>query len=111
MKLLGRSPADRVQMFAPSRGRELKCPPMDSEQGLSRVRPLAGAGIEIDYDPNLCCTGGRFAPSRGRELKSAKLLVMLTIILFAPSRGRELKFPVEILRLRHPRSPPRGGGN
>ena len=52
------------------------------------VRPLAGAGIEIDIA----------AVTRDNDG-------------FAPSRGRELKSGLRRKRQKWPCSPPRGGGN
>ena len=54
--------------FAPSRGRELKYSFVPAIQNL-KVRPLAGAGIEISLSCWQSCFSW-FAPSRGRELKS-----------------------------------------
>ena len=55
------------------------------------VRPLAGAGIEIIWDP-LAPDKIAFAPSRGRELKFVLNGENIFTHPFAPSRGRELKY-------------------
>ena len=97
------------------------------------VRPLAGAGIEMNVS-SLRRAYILFAPSRGRELKFEMYSVLRNAAWFAPSRGRELKsllghLHVETRRVRPlagagieikelaktqifvERSPPRGGGN
>ena len=98
-------------VFAPSRGRELKYLPAKLWRVSGRVRPLAGAGIEIRIHAVLPGRF-RFAPSRGRELKSIQakrsencmvrplagagieihsVVAWSGSFRFAPSRGRELK--------------------
>ena len=67
MKYPGEEVNGMPRMFAPSRGRELKCK-NDNAEGNRKVRPLAGAGIEI-HALLKAPTFPAFAPSRGRELK------------------------------------------
>ena len=55
--------------FAPSRGRELKYVCLIWPISNLHVRPLAGAGIEIEIEVEMPSSFERFAPSRGRELK------------------------------------------
>ena len=57
---------------------------------LPRVRPLAGAGIEIPRYTNQC-TNPAFAPTRGRAVKYLGETLAAFTLVFAPSRGRELK--------------------
>ena len=73
--------------FAPSRGRELKSS-VAIEIIPIKVRPLAGAGIEIHLS-----------------------IVRVIMWTFAPSRGRELKWFRTVHHLSRTGSPPRGGGN
>ena len=97
--------------FAPSRGRELKLDLQGQGQILHHVRPLAGAGIEMDVPPvspppppvrplagagiEIEITGvptGVFVrplAGAGIEIFIAALAAASTV--FAPSRGRELK--------------------
>ena len=56
------------------------------------VRPLAGAGIEIELFSVAISKFQEFAPSRGRELKLQGSTGVSTGNQFAPSRGRELKY-------------------
>ena len=64
------------------------------------VRPLAGAGIEIDPGQSqMYCS--MFAPSRGRELKYSRFPRRACRDAFAPSRGRELKSPTCIACIRY----------
>ena len=75
------------------------------------VRPLAGAGIEIQ----MYCSirdDGTFAPSRGRELKynPGHLEIGGNTVRPLAGAGIEIQYP-NTVHAGFTSSPPRGGGN
>ena len=79
------------QVFAPSRGRELKLKMAEPKTNPAPVRPLAGAGIEMELRLAHLHPPRPVRPLAGAGIEIGYVIWHWKYPAFAPSRGRELK--------------------